>query len=57
LNDLFGIAKQILEIVQDLHEIGVVHRDLKPENMLVKFEKTIEIKIIDFSDSCIVGDS
>ena len=29
------IAKQILNAVNALHEVGVIHRDIKPENILI----------------------
>lgn len=51
--EIFSICKQILEIIQDLHDNGVVHRDLKPSNFMVDTSRGISLKLIDFSDSSI----
>ena len=37
---------QLLEVLQYLHEHGVVHRDIKPENVLLTADE--HIKLIDF---------
>lgn len=49
-----SIARQLFEVVQYLHNRGVVHRDIKPENILVKawsLSSNLEIRLIDFSVS------
>jgi serine/threonine protein kinase len=47
-----GIAVQVLDALEYIHENGVVHRDLKPENIMV--DSNDHIKLIDFG---IAGDS
>lgn len=40
------ILRQILNGVNQLHNVGIVHRDIKPQNILV--DKSLSIKICDF---------
>ncbi len=47
-----GIAINVLDALEYIHENGVVHRDLKPENIMV--DDHDNIKLIDFG---IAGDS
>jgi serine/threonine protein kinase len=42
---------EIITIMRDLHDTGVVHRDIKPENFVLDTNK--KIYIIDFGLSCI----
>ena len=45
----FDIAKQIINIVQTIHNNGIYHRDIKTENFLVKILKNIiKVAITDF---------
>ena len=46
LDQLLGIARQIVEAIEAAHEAGVVHRDLKPANIQVTFEG--KVKVLDF---------
>jgi len=44
-----GIMRTMVEIVQYMHERGVIHRDLKPENFLLSDDSdSAELKTIDF---------
>ncbi|GAQ78469.1 calcium-dependent protein kinase [Klebsormidium nitens] len=44
-----GIMRTMVEIVQYMHERGVIHRDLKPENFLLSDDSdNAELKTIDF---------
>ena len=45
------IVLDIITIMRDLHDTGVVHRDIKPENFVLDANK--KIYIIDFGLSCI----
>ncbi|KAE8726784.1 Kinase superfamily protein isoform 3 [Hibiscus syriacus] len=51
------IARQCLEALDYLHELGIIHRDLKPENILIKSYTKCEIKIIDLGSSCFRTDN
>jgi serine/threonine protein kinase len=42
-----NITKQLLKIVQDLHDIDVIHGDIKPENIMYN-KKTEKITLVDF---------
>lgn len=44
---LLSIAKDILLILKEIHERGIIHRDIKPENFLFSY-KSNKINIIDF---------
>lgn len=47
---------EIVYIIKDLHECGVVHRDLKPSNFVIYQDKgEPHIKLIDFSDAMIAN--
>ncbi|XP_039009981.1 serine/threonine-protein kinase ppk15-like isoform X2 [Hibiscus syriacus] len=51
------IARQCLEALDYLHELGIIHCDLKPENILIKSYRRCEIKIIDLGSSCFRTDN
>eukprot|EP01103_Thecamoeba_quadrilineata_P014455 TRINITY_DN431_c2_g1_i1.p1 TRINITY_DN431_c2_g1~~TRINITY_DN431_c2_g1_i1.p1 ORF type:complete len:270 (+),score=45.27 TRINITY_DN431_c2_g1_i1:350-1159(+) len=43
------LVRQILEVVDYLHNLGIVHRDLKPENILLKSKRAdTDLVIMDF---------
>ncbi|XP_051142426.1 uncharacterized protein LOC127259262 isoform X2 [Andrographis paniculata] len=54
---LQAIARQCLEALLYLHELGIIHCDLKPENILVKSYRRCEIKVIDLGSSCFETDN
>ena len=52
----FFIARQLLDAVKYLHDVGIVHRDIKPENILLTDDSEIPtIKLADFGLSKLVG--
>ncbi|KJA14176.1 hypothetical protein HYPSUDRAFT_460649 [Hypholoma sublateritium FD-334 SS-4] len=51
------VVYQISRAMMFAHDRGVVHRDLKPSNILVAKEYPILVKIADFGDANICGDS
>ena len=53
LEERLGLLGELCEVVQYLHEHGVVHRDLKPANILVDSEG--KIKLLDFGISKLLG--
>ena len=55
-NEIFSLCKQTMEIVEDLHECGVVHRDLKLSNFMVDTSNGLQLKLIDFSDSWFINE-
>jgi serine/threonine-protein kinase len=46
VDEALGIAKQIVEALEEAHEHGIVHRDLKPAN--VKLTPDGKVKVLDF---------
>jgi serine/threonine protein kinase len=50
------IARECLEGLKFVHNLGLIHCDLKPENILIRSYSRCEIKIIDFGSSCFVTD-
>lgn len=50
------VAKQCLEGLKYVHELGLIHCDLKPENILIKSFSRCEIKVIDFGSTCFTTD-
>ncbi|MGC9526765.1 MAG: protein kinase domain-containing protein [Limnospira sp.] len=55
LPTFFTVARQIVEILEDLHRHRIVHRDIKPQNLLID-PGTLAIKLIDFSISIRLSD-
>jgi serine/threonine protein kinase len=47
INTLLLVAKDIVLILKEIHERGIIHRDIKPENFLFSY-KSSKINIIDF---------
>lgn len=48
LNDALKIGIYLINLIQNIHEKGLVHRDIKPDNFLFGLEDTSKIYIIDF---------
>jgi len=42
-----GFFRQVVDILIDVHEAGIIHRDVKDENILVELE-TGQLRLIDF---------
>mmetsp|Transcript_22792 Transcript_22792/g.74424 ORF Transcript_22792/g.74424 Transcript_22792/m.74424 type:complete len:625 (-) Transcript_22792:280-2154(-) len=42
-----GILRPILAALRDMHRVGIVHRDIKPANLIVTYEGTPPVKLID----------
>ena len=49
------LAKNIVNAVAELHDLGLVHRDLKPENILYDNECKQSIKLTDFRSTRAIG--
>ena len=48
LNDALKIGIYLINLIQNIHEKGLVHRDIKPDNFLFGLDDTSKIYIIDF---------
>jgi eukaryotic-like serine/threonine-protein kinase len=46
LDEVFSLAKQIAEALEQAHERGIIHRDLKPQNIKASIEG--RVKVLDF---------
>ncbi|KAL6531087.1 hypothetical protein OROHE_014156 [Orobanche hederae] len=57
LHRLQVIARQCLEALLYMHDLGIIHCDLKPENILIKSYRRCEIKVIDLGSSCFRTDN
>ncbi|WP_347489289.1 AAA family ATPase [Desulfoscipio sp. XC116] len=53
LSGFFSISVQLVKILGELHQQGVIHRDLKPDNILIH-PANEEVKIIDFSIAALI---
>jgi len=48
LKKILQIGINIINILKNIHERGIIHRDIKPENFLLTITSTKKIYIIDF---------
>ena len=46
VQEVLGIADQVLDTLRAAHEKGIIHRDLKPDNLFITH--TGQVKILDF---------
>lgn len=44
------ILAQIVQGLEQVHELGFIHRDLRPENIVLSLDP-LEVRIIDFTES------
>lgn len=51
------MAFQLIIIMKNVHDCGVVHRDLKPENILVGKDSVNKIFLVDYGVSKIYVDN
>jgi CTD kinase subunit alpha len=59
LQQLKGIASQLVTVIDYIHDLGIVHRDVKPQNILYKKnakDGSFEIKLCDFGIARKVAD-
>ena len=45
---LLPVMLNVTHAIRKIHNCGVVHRDLSPENIMLSFNETVNVKIIDF---------
>jgi serine/threonine protein kinase len=51
------IARQVLQALVFIHDLGLIHADLKPENIVTYGDsRTFNIKLLDFGSSCFSTD-
>lgn len=48
LNKVINLGVQLLEIIEKIHNCGIIHRDIKPDNILYSLNNKTKIYIIDF---------
>ena len=53
--DIIKIMKNLLEALEHVHFHKIMHRDLKLENLLLRNEKDIDVVVVDFGLSSVVG--
>lgn len=51
LSTIKGYAKQLVNALQTLAELGIIHLDIKPENILVSFD-LMQLVLADFGSAC-----
>jgi serine/threonine protein kinase len=48
LHDALKIGMYLINLIQNIHEKGLVHRDIKPDNFLFGLDDTSKLYVIDF---------
>ena len=48
LNKAINVGIQLIEIIEKIHNCGIIHRDIKPDNILYSLRNKTKIYIIDF---------
>jgi len=48
LKDTLCIGIQVIQILENLHNQGIIHRDMKPENILMENQTINKLYLIDF---------
>jgi len=51
-NDIFKIAKHLMEGMKNIHSVGICHRDIKPGNIILDTNQNF--KIVDFGFSALI---
>ena len=47
LKTIFKISRDVLTVLDSIHQKGIIHRDIKPSNIMIR-NKTQEVVILDF---------
>lgn len=55
-HEALGFFRQVIDILVQVHEVGIIHRDVKDENVLVEME-TGRLRLIDFGSGTFYNDS